>query len=133
MNPIPRNTLAVLAGALACMLLNGLLLEVLMVVNPPPPGFDPNDLTTFELLEPKHLLNAFVAHAIPSLVGGAIAALIALSRKVAMALIVGGVHLLGGIAAAFMIPAPGWFIALDLSMAYLPMAWIGARVISRAH
>ena len=27
-----------------------------------------------------------------------------------------------------MIPAPAWFIALDLIVAYIPMAWIGGRL-----
>lgn len=131
MNPTLRNMLAVVAGAIACFLLNGLLLEMLMVLNPPPEGFSPHDLTTFGLLEPKHLLNAFIAHALPSLIGGAIAAFIAVTRKMTFALTVGALHLLGGIAAAFMIPAPAWFIALDLVVAYLPMAWLGGRLASR--
>ena len=31
-------------------------------------------------------------------------------------------------AASFMIPAPTWFIALDLLAAYIPMAWLGIRM-----
>lgn len=38
--------------------------------------------------------------------------------------VIGGGFLAGGVAAAFMIPAPAWFIALDLLLAYLPMAWL---------
>jgi hypothetical protein len=30
-----------------------------------------------------------------------------------------------------MIPAPAWFIALDLVVAYLPMAWLATRVGNR--
>jgi hypothetical protein len=30
-----------------------------------------------------------------------------------------------------MIPAPSWFIALDLLAAYLPMAWLGVRIGAR--
>ena len=37
-------------------------------------------------------------------------------------------HLLGGIAAAVMIPAPLWFIVVDLVLAYIPMAWLGAKL-----
>jgi hypothetical protein len=40
-------------------------------------------------------------------------------------LIIGGITLLSGIAAGFMIPAPGWFIAVDLLLAYIPMALLG--------
>ena len=34
--------------------------------------------------------------------------------------------LAGGIAAARMIPAPAWFVVLDLAAAYVPMAFLGA-------
>jgi hypothetical protein len=30
-----------------------------------------------------------------------------------------------------MIPAPTWFIALDLLAAYLPMAWLGIQIGDR--
>jgi hypothetical protein len=73
----------------------------------------------------------FLAHALGSLLGGLIAALIARSRKTALALVVGAVHLAGGLAAAFMIPAPVWFLGLDLVVAYLPMAWLGGTLGGR--
>ena len=42
--------------------------------------------------------------------------------------IVGAFYLLGGIAASSMIPAPLWFIALDLVVAYIPMAWLALKL-----
>jgi len=45
--------------------------------------------------------------------------------EVALAWVVGALGLAGGIAAARMIPAPTWFVVLDLVVAYLPMAWLG--------
>ena len=43
-------------------------------------------------------------------------------------MIVGVVFLAGGIAATFMIPAPTWFMVLDVVVAYLPMAYLGAMI-----
>ena len=131
MNPIVRNILAVIIGAVACIFLNGLLLGLMMKAVGTTEGFDPNDVNTYSLLQAKHYLSPFVAHALPSLIGGMLAAMIAATRKMTFALVVGALHLLGGIAAAFMIPAPTWFIALDLIVAYLPMAWIGGKLVSR--
>jgi hypothetical protein len=131
MNPILRNVLAVLVGASVCLLLNGLLLGQMMALITTPEGFDPTKAYTYHLLEPVHYLSPFLAHALPSLVGGLIAALLAAHHSRSMALIVGGLHLLGGIAAAFMIPAPTLFIASDLVVAYLPMAWLGWRLSRR--
>lgn len=128
MPPLLRNLFAVIAGIAACIFLNGMLLGLLMRLNPPPEGFDANDLSTYTVLRARHLLNPFLAHAVPSLIGGFIAALLAATRKMSFALAVGGVHLLGGLMAAFIIPAPAWFITLDLVVAYLPMAALGGRV-----
>jgi len=54
--------------------------------------------------------------------------LIAASYKAQIAYAIGAVFLCGGVAASFMIPAPTWFIALDLLAAYLPMAWLGIQI-----
>ena len=128
MNPVLRNIVAVVVGAVACIVLNGLLLGVMMKIVGTPEGFDPNVASTYALLQAKHYLSPFVAHAVPSLIGGLLAALIAATRKMTFALVVGGLHMIGGIVAAFMIPAPTWFVVLDLVVAYLPMAWIGGRM-----
>jgi hypothetical protein len=56
---------------------------------------------------------------------------IAVSYKAQIAYVIGAVFLCGGVAASFMIPAPIWFIALDLLAAYLPMAWLGIQVSTR--
>lgn len=45
---------------------------------------------------------------------------------------IGIAFLAGGITAATMIPAPAWFIAIDLVGAYLPMAWLALRISRRA-
>jgi hypothetical protein len=128
MSPLLRNILAVVAGIGTCLLLNGLMLDLLMRLIPPPAGFDPNTPSTYTPLEARHFIAPFLAHAVPSLIGGFLAARLAATRPMTFALVVGGMHLLGGIAAAFMIPAPMWFIALDLTVAYLPMAWVGGRL-----
>lgn len=120
-----RNILAFLLGAVVCLLGNSLLLGVMMQLIPPPDGFDANQLETFRLLEAKHLIAPWVAHAVPSMLGALCASLAAGSRRRTLGMMVGALHLLGGIAAAFMVPAPWWFVVLDLALAYLPMAWLG--------
>lgn len=131
MSPLLRNILAVLIGFAACMMLNGFLLGAMMQLIAPPEGFDANDLSTYELLRTKHLLSPFIAHALPSFIGGMLAARIAATFKMTFALVVGGLHMLGGIAAAYMIPAPGWFVVMDLTLAYIPMAWLGGKTALR--
>jgi hypothetical protein len=132
MMKIVRNVLAVIVGLAVCMFVNGGIVAASSLVVPPPAGVDTSNMESLKanihLFQPQHFLMPFLAHALGSLLGGLTAALIAASRKMAFALVIGVVHLIGGIAAATMIPAPAWFIALDLIVAYLPMAWLGGRI-----
>jgi hypothetical protein len=98
----------------------------------PPAGAD---MTTVEgltaampRLEAKHFLFPFLAHALGTLVAALVAVSIVAQHKMRIAFGIGGLFLAGGVAASMMIPAPAWFIALDLIGAYLPMAWLGAKL-----
>jgi hypothetical protein len=131
MKPLLRNIAAVLLGIVIGSVINMSLIMVSGKVIPPPAGAD---VTTMEglkasmhLFEPQHFLFPFLAHALGTLAGAAVAATIAASRKVACAFVVGAFFLVGGIASVFMLPAPLWFNAVDLILAYLPMAWLGSR------
>lgn len=135
MKIVVRNILAVLLGAFLGGLVNMLLVVVGPQVIPPPPGVDMGDMKSLtsgaHLLEPRHFLFPFLAHALGTFTGALAANLFGSTRRPVMAFIVGAIFLAGGIAASFMVPAPGWFIALDLVMAYLPMAWLAARLGSK--
>lgn len=135
MSNVLRNVLAVLAGLVIGSVFNILLITISPMVIPPPAGVDvtnPESLSkAIHLFEPKHFIMPFLAHAIASLVGALVAYLIAASYKVPLALLIGIIFLCGGVAASFLIPAPVWYIALDLLVAYLPMAWLGTKVGAR--
>lgn len=132
MNPIVRNILAVIAGIIAWMVTSFTVFKLGMLIIPLPEGIIPGDLeslrTHMHLLQPKHFITPFLDHSLGSLVGGLVAALIAANRKMTFALVIGFLHLLGGIFAAFIIPAPVWFIVLDLVAAYVPPAWLGGKL-----
>ncbi len=130
-----RRALAILLG----LAIGGSVNMAIVMLGPsliaPPPGAD---MTTVEgltaampLLEPRHFLMPFLAHAIGTLVGALVGALIADSRRAFVAYVVGAFFLCGGIAASVMIPAPAWFKVLDLAVAYLPMAWLGLSIADR--
>ena len=105
------------------------------LVIPPPAGVDMSQTESLKasihLLQPKHFLFPFLAHALGTLGGAGVAFLIAASYRRAFAYGIGTFSLAGGIAAAAMIPGPGWFIVVDLIGAYLPMAWLATRLGSR--
>ena len=126
-----RNVVAVVLGVVVGSVVNMALVAVGPLVVAPPAGVD---VTTAEglqagmaLLQPRHFLFPFLAHAAGTLAGAFVAARVAANHAARLALVVGLVFLAGGVMAASMIPAPGWFVALDLIAAYLPMAWLGGR------
>jgi len=129
---IIRNILAVVVGAFLGGLVNMAIVMAGPMLIAPPAGAD---MTTVEgltaampLLQPKHFIAPFLAHAIGTLVGALIAYLIAASYRNVLAYVVGVLFLIGGISACFLIPAQTWFMALDLIVAYLPMAWLGIAI-----
>jgi hypothetical protein len=127
-----RNILAVLAGVILGSVVNMAIVTFGPTLIPPPAGVDvttPEGLAAgIALFEPRHFITPFLAHALGTLVGAFVAYLVAASHKARFAYAIGVVFLIGGIAACFMIPAPAWFMALDLLVAYLPMAWLAVLV-----
>jgi hypothetical protein len=73
----------------------------------------------------------WLAHALGTLVGALATFRLAASHKSRLAYLIGAVFFVGGVSASMMIPAPVWFIALDLIGAYFPMAWLAVRLGNR--
>ena len=124
-----RNALAFILGLVLGGVVNMSLIVLGPSLIPPPSGVDVTNAqslaASIHLFEPRHFLFPFMAHALGTLTGALVAFLIAASNRSVLAYAVGALSLAGGIAAAFMIPAPMWFITVDLVGAYIPMAWLG--------
>jgi hypothetical protein len=129
MRKILRVVLAVVLGFVVGSAVNMGIIMVSGKIIPPPAGAD---VTTMEglkaslhLFEAKHFLLPFLAHALGTVAGSFVAAVLGPSRSVAPAYAVGVLFLLGGIANVFLLPGPAWFNTVDLVLAYLPAAWLG--------
>ena len=98
----------------------------------PPAGVDITNTESMKqsmhLFEIKHFISPWLAHALGTFSGALVAFLIAANHKAVAGYVVGGVFLLGGVAVSLMLPAPVWFITLDLVTAYIPMAWLASQV-----
>ncbi len=135
MHPILKNILAVTVGLLIGGAVNMAIILLSDRLIAPPEGAD---LKTMEglkaampLMEPKHFLLPFLAHALGTLVGGFIAARFAANHSLKWGLLIGACFLIGGIANILMLPSPIWFTILDLVLAYLPMGYLGAKLAKR--
>ena len=130
MYPLFRNVLAIVVGVVIGAPVNmGRVVTGSRTV-PPPTGVD---VTTVEglragmpLMQPMNFLFPFLAHSVGTLAGAFVAAKLAASRRLPIALSIGVVFLVGGVMMVYEVGGPAWFIAADLLLAYLPAAYLGA-------
>ena len=133
MNPIIKNILAVISGLILGSAVNMGIIMISGSIIPPPDGAD---VTTMEglkasihLFQPKHFIFPFLAHSLGTFTGAILTALIAANHKMKFALVIGAFFLIGGIANIFMLPGPAWFNVLDIVVAYIPVAWLGGKLM----
>jgi hypothetical protein len=130
MNPIGSNILATVVGLLVGSAVNMAIISLNTALHPMPEGIDPNDMAQFrkyvETLPVSALLAVMLAHLGQAFVGGWVAARLAATRPMALAMIVGSLSLVGGLMMMMMVPHPAWmWIELPL---YLVVAWAGAMI-----
>ncbi len=132
MNPILKNILVVIVAVCIGAMANGLLVEMGGGLVPPPAGYD---FTTEEglaagmsMMEPKHFVFPFLAHALGTLISALIIARFAASRQLQWALNISALFFVGGVYMVTILPSPLWFNVLDLVLAYFPMGWLGYRL-----
>lgn len=132
MHPILRNILAVVLGLVVGSAVNMGIIMISGSIIPPPNGADITTMeglkSTMHLFGPEHYIFPFLAHALGTLVGAFVAAKIAATNKIKFALAIGAFFFLGGAMNAYMLPAPTWFLILDLAGAYFPMAYLGKKL-----
>ena len=135
-NKIVRNVLAVITGIVLGSVVNMGIINLQYSFISLPEGVDVTNTeslkSSMHLFEPKHFIFPFLAHAIGTLGGAYLAARIAASHKMNIALGIGIFFLIGGISMVFLIPSPIWFAILDLSLAYIPMGWLSGRLAAKS-
>lgn len=134
MKTIIQNFLAIVLGWIAGSFINMSLVNTGHRIFPIE-GVDINNLKELAAAMPhldfNYFIFPFLAHAFGTLSGAFLTALVASTHKMQFAFSIGVLFLIGGIIMCFLISAPIWFIALDLLIAYIPMAWIGGKMAKR--
>jgi hypothetical protein len=127
-----RNILAIVIGWIGGSAINFGLIMANMALLPAGTDFSTPEgiAAAIPNFQPINFAIVFFAHALGTLVGAFAATLIAIKNKFLLAMSIGVLFFIGGIWAAVTIPAPVWFIALDLIVAYIPMAWLGWKIAS---
>lgn len=132
MNPVLKNVLAVLVGIVIGGVINYALVYLGHQIIDPPAGMDPMDTESMNehmsSMTARHFIFPILAHALGTLAGAFVCVKLAASRHKTLAMIIGFFYLLGGISAVMMINPPLIMTILDLTLAYIPMAWLGWRL-----
>ena len=127
-----RNIIAVVVGVIVGMVFNmAVVILNTAVLFPVPEGFNWNDPDAvgayFTNLPLTAFLVVLVAHLGQAFFGGLVAALISRNAAMTVAMIIGVLSMLAGIANMMMVPNPAWmWIEVPL---YLVAAWLAARIV----
>ena len=128
MNSIIKNISALIGGGLVGMVANmGLIITGNQLI-PFSDSINPMNAINWEI---RYFIFPFLAHAIGTLSGAFIASKFSASYHMLFAICIGIFFLSGGISMVFILPAPIWFIVIDLVFAYLPMGWLGWKISNK--
>lgn len=136
MKKIIFNLLGLVIGLVVGSFANGMIVNLGHSVFPLPAGTDVETMEGFvkavKLFTWKDYIFPFLAHALGTFLAVTVAVRIAKSLHGLWASIIGGLFFLGGLYMVLILPAPFWFNATDLLLAYFPMAYLGYRWGKRA-
>ena len=124
--------LSIFCGLLLGSIINMSIIEIGNSMITLPEGTDNSSIEgikkTIHLFQFKHFITPLLAHSLGSLTGGVVAAWMAPINKLLIAIMIGVFFMIGGTVMVFQLPSPIWFNIIDLTFAYLPMAWIGHKM-----
>ncbi len=128
-----RILVALIVGLFVGGFVNSMIITVGPMIIPPPAGVDVTSPETLaassHLFGPQHFIFPFLAHAVGTFVACVLVCLISPQYKILLAYLVAALFLVGGITVGFLIPAPAWFVFVDLAFAYIPMAYLALKVL----
>lgn len=132
MNPVLRKVFRVIAAIITGGILNMLIIMLSSKIIPPPEGAN---LKTMEglkeamhLMKPIHFLMPFLAHALGTFLAAFLIVKWVDKHHQKYAIGVGIWFLIGGALNVLMLPSPFWFTVTDLTLAYIPMAYMGYKL-----
>ena len=120
-----KNIAIVLLGIIFGMIVNIGLIILGGTIFPPSENFEPMNAINWDL---KYFIFPFLAHSIGTLSGAFLVSHLSKKSSIILPLIVGVYFLSGGIYMVTILPAPTWFVLLDIILGYIPMAILGWKI-----
>ena len=120
-----KNIAIVILGIIIGMVVNIGLIILGGAIFPLPGNLDHMDAMNWDF---KFFIFPFLAHSIGTFSGAFIVSKLSKKSSIILPLMVGLYFLLGGIYMVIILPAPTWFIVLDVILGYIPMALLGWKI-----
>ena len=120
-----KNIAIVILGIIVGMIVNIGLIILGGTIFAPSENFEPMNAMNWDF---KYFIFPFLAHSIGTLSGALIVSKLSKKSSIILPLIVGLYFLLGGIYMITILPAPMWFVLLDVILGYIPMALLGWKI-----
>tara|TARA_B000000565_G_C23749011_1_gene363926 strand:+ start:148 stop:534 length:387 start_codon:yes stop_codon:yes gene_type:complete len=120
-----KNIAIVILGIIVGMIVNIGLIILGGTIFPPSENFEPMNAMNWDF---KYFIFPFLAHSIGTLTGALIVSKLSNKSSIILPLIVGLYFLMGGIYMITILPAPMWFVLLDVVLGYIPMALLGWKL-----
>jgi hypothetical protein len=133
---ILKRTFIIFIALFSGAMLNGAIINISSKFIAPPKGFDLNTAEGLQAamphMGPEHFLFPFLAHALGTLLSAVMITRFLKSQQFVFSMMAGFLFLLGGISMVFMLPeTPIWFVLVDLIAAYIPMAYLGYKLVNK--
>ena len=125
MKKILTNIGIIILGIIIGMILNMGLIILGGIIFTPTENIESMNAINWDL---KYFIFPFLAHSVGTLSGSFLVSKLSRNSNIIFPLIVGLYFLSGGIYMAIILPAPMWFVFLDLIVCYIPMSLIGWRI-----
>ena len=125
MRQVLKNIGIVILSIIIGMITNIGLIIIGGMIFPLSENFNPMNAINWDF---KYFIFPFLAHSIGTLSGAFVASKLSRNYHIIMPLIVGLYFLSGGIYMVTILPAPTWFISLDIIVSYIPMALLGWKI-----
>ena len=120
-----KNIAILILGIIVGMIVNIGLIILGGTIFPPSENFEPMNAMNWDF---KYFIFPFLAHSIGTLSGALIVSKLSNKSSIILPLIVGLYFLMGGIYMITILPAPMWFVLLDVILGYIPMALLGWKL-----
>ena len=125
MKKILTNIGIIILGIIIGMILNMGLIILGGIIFTPTENIESMNAINWDL---KYFIFPFLAHSVGTLSGSFLVSKLSRNSNIIFPLIVGLYFLSGGIYMVTILPAPMWFVFLDLIVCYIPMSLIGWRI-----